>query len=111
MAAVLSNLEVFPERMLANLHMQRDMVASEWLLFRLAEKIGKTQAQETVRSLLAQTTSSKQPLTDLLRARPELVSVISDKDLSIVEMPERYTGHSGEIVDAVLASIGERDSQ
>lgn len=108
MAAILADLEVFPERMLANLHLQSDMIASEWLSFRLAEKVGKTRAQEALQSLLHRCVTANRPLTEMLRADPVLGPLLSEHELSIAAAPETYIGHSAEIVDSVIASIEAR---
>jgi adenylosuccinate lyase/3-carboxy-cis,cis-muconate cycloisomerase len=111
MGVILADLEVFPERMLANLHLQRELVASEGLLFRLAEKIGKLRAQELLRAAMQRAVTENRPLVELLRTDPIVGPLLTEQDLAIATAPETYVGHSAEIVDAVLASVVRKNER
>lgn len=108
MKAILADLEIFPQRMLANLHLHKEMVASEWLLFRLGKKIGKMHAQEVLQAAIQRATEQGRPLTDVLRADAELGPLLEDKDLAVAAAPENYLGHAVDVVDAVVAAVEKR---
>ena len=48
--SVIENIEIRPERMLENLYRQKDLVVSEWLLFRLAKKLMYSSTARTPRN-------------------------------------------------------------
>jgi adenylosuccinate lyase/3-carboxy-cis,cis-muconate cycloisomerase len=104
MNLILAGLEVFPERMLTNLRLHKETVASEGLLFRLAERLGKTRAQELLQASLRRAAQEHRPLIELLRADPEAGRLLTEEDYAMATNPETYTGRSAEIVDEVLSS-------
>jgi adenylosuccinate lyase len=105
MKAILADLEVYPQRMLANLHLHKEMVASEWLLFRLAPKVGKMHAQELLHQAIQQVDESGRALTEVLREHPELGPLLEEEDLAVAMAPEGYLGQARQIVDKVIAAV------
>jgi adenylosuccinate lyase len=105
MKAILADLEVFPQRMLANLHLHKEMVASEWLLFRLAPKVGKMHAQELLHRAIQQAEETGDALTDVLCADAELGPLLEEQDLAVATAPEGYLGQASQIVDKVIAAV------
>jgi adenylosuccinate lyase/3-carboxy-cis,cis-muconate cycloisomerase len=103
--SVIENLEIHPERMLENLHRQKDKVVSEWLLFRLASKIGKTNAQEKLQSLIKLVEGGDQIFKDILLDDPDIGPYIADENLEYLDKPERYCGLAAEIVDDTLSDV------
>jgi adenylosuccinate lyase len=110
MSLILANVEVYPERMLSNLHLHSQMVASEWLLFRLASHIGKASAQEAVQSFIQQATREGLTLIEVAHRDTKLGTLLNEEDLAVAATPETYIGHATGIVDAVVSSIGQRRS-
>jgi len=102
---IIGGLEVYPERMLSNLHLQRDFVASEWLLFRLGARMGKSRAQELLHQTIQQAVKEKKPLSVLLKAHEELGPLLDAEDIKMTEEPERYIGHTAKIIDSVLSEV------
>lgn len=102
---ITAGLEVYPERMLANLHIHGDLVSSEWLLFRLAGRVGKVKAQNALHKAGEVAAAQNVRLVDALRADPEMSSALTAEDLERAEQPERYTGWSETIVDEVLDAV------
>ena len=100
--SVMAGLAINPERMLANLALQKESVVSEWLLFRLAEKIGKMKAQKKLHDLFQRSAESGRPLKEMLAADPELGPLLSADDYDYLDHPENYTGHSAAIIDSVV---------
>lgn len=103
--SVIENLEIRPERMLENLYLQKDLVVSEWLLFRLAKKIGKTQAQEKLQALIKLVGDGGKIFKDILLEDPDIGPYIAEENLEYLEKPERYCGLAAEIVDDTLSEV------
>jgi len=105
---ITAGLEVYPARMLSNLHIHGDLVSSEWLLFRLAERVGKVNAQEALHKAGQDAAAQGTSLVEALRADAEISSALTEEDLTRAEQPELYTGWSetivAEVVDAVRAA-------
>lgn len=102
---IVDGLEVYPQRMLDNLHIHGDLVASEWLLFRLSDRIGKVKAQETLHQAGQMAAESHQSLVDILRTLPETASVLEDSDVQVAEHPEQYRGWAEKIVDDAILAV------
>jgi adenylosuccinate lyase len=105
---VMADLDVRTDRMMANLSIQKTMVASEWLLFRLSSSLGKMKALETLHALSSQARESGMSLRELIENDPEVGSALTPEDLIIVDQPERYIGQALEIVDQVVEEIETR---
>ena len=91
--------------MLANLHLHKDTIASEWLLFKLAEKIGKMRAQDELPAIINKAVELGTSIKETLLADEKLGGVFSETDLAMLDAPENYTGQAGFIVDEVLADV------
>ena len=109
--SVLENLEISPERMLKNLYSQKDLVVSEWLLFRLAKKIGKTHAQEKLQALIKLVGGGNKIFKDILLQDQDIGPYIAQEDLEYLEKPERYCGLAAEIVDDTLSEVEAKQQQ
>lgn len=99
---ILGKLEVFPEKMLHNLRLYKDTIASEWLLFQLAKEIGKLKAQKELERLIKLATQDNTTIKEALLTDRDLKGYFTKNDLDMLDHPERYTGQAGAIVDAVL---------
>lgn len=102
---IVGGLLIYPHRMLDNLHLYGDLVASEWLLFRLSGRMGKTQAQQALHAAGQKAAAANTSLVDVLRADPEIGPLLTEDDLKVARQPELYTGISGEIIDEVVGGI------
>jgi 3-carboxy-cis,cis-muconate cycloisomerase len=105
---VLENLEIRTGRMRENLYRQKDLVVSEWLLFTLARKKGKSWARKKVETLLATASERQTPLQEILRQDPETGPLIAKEKLECFEKPELYCGLATAIVDRTLQDIAPR---
>jgi adenylosuccinate lyase len=105
---VLENLEIRPGRMRENLYRQKELVVSEWLLFTLAHKKGKSWARKKVDTLLAMAAERQIPLQEILRQDPETGPLIAEEKLEYLEKPERYCGLATAMVDRTLQDIAPR---
>ncbi len=105
---VLSNLEVKPDAMRKNLLCHKELILSEWLLFRLSTVMGKRRAQEALTPLVKRAEAEGRSLKDLLSADPEIKDVLSPADLNNLDQPENYTGLAAQIVDDVIMETTAR---
>jgi adenylosuccinate lyase len=102
MLQVLSGLIVHPEQMLANLHRQKDLISTEWLLFQLGKILGKNQAMDTLHRLATQAREDKISLKEALLADSVLGTLFTREELAPLDNPEQYLGKAVEVVDRVL---------
>jgi len=100
---ILAGLEVFPEKMLENLQLYKDTIASEWLLFKLADKIGKMAAQDELQRLLELAKKDERTMKEVLLNDQKLGQYFKAADLEMLDHPERYIGQAEAIVEAVLS--------
>jgi adenylosuccinate lyase len=102
---ILQGLTVLEGNMRKNLYLHKELVMSEWLLFRLAPVLGRGTAQDRLHVLLRRAGEENLRLRDLLAADQEIGPLLTDDDWEILAHPERYTGLAVELVEEVLAQI------
>jgi adenylosuccinate lyase len=102
---VMKDLVVRPDRMMKNLSIQKAMVASEWLLFRLSESLGKMRTLEKLHDLSVKAQETGGTLRQAVEADPEIGPLLTSEDLALLDEPERYIGHAARIVDEVIREI------
>lgn len=105
---ILSGLIVRPEQMLANLHRQKDLLATEWLLFRLGKIVGKNKAMDKLHKLAAAAAEQQISLKKAVLADNELGSVFNEEELAPLDSPEQYVGSAVELVDRTVEEISRR---
>ncbi|XOF32629.1 MAG: adenylosuccinate lyase [Candidatus Electrothrix sp. YB6] len=105
MLNVLSGLTVRPEQMLTNLHQRKELLVTEWLLFRLSKTLGKNKALEKLHSLAASAAEKNISLKEMVLADTEIGGLFTPEDLAPLDHPEQYIGHAVEIVDRTIAEI------
>lgn len=102
---ILDGLIVSEENMRKNLFLHKEMVMSEWLLFRLAPAMGRIRAQERLHGLLRRAGEDNAGLRERLAGDREIGPLLHAEDLEILDHPERYTGLAAELVDDTLDGI------
>ena len=105
MLDVMSGVEIRVDRMMENLHLQKALIASEWLRFRLSGTIGKMKSLEKVHELSNKVVDTGISFKDAVRSDPELGSLLTVEDMEYLDRPERYIGHALEIVDQAIEDI------
>ena len=106
MEIVFSGLEVYPERMMANIESSRGLVMAESLMMRMTEKgIGRQDAHEIVRSSSMIAEDENRHLRDVLLEREDLKGLMSKEEILAAMDPKNYTGGSREIVDKMVAEV------
>ena len=108
MLNVIKGLTVRPERMLENLYRQKNLITTEWLLFRLSEHLGKTKSLEKLHALSAAAADMDTNLKEAVLGDADIGSMFSRDDLAPLDHPEDYTGQSVKIVDLTIAEISTR---
>ena len=106
MEIVFGGLEVYPERMMANIESSRGLVMAESLMMKMTEKgIGRQDAHEIVRSSSMIAEDENRHLRDVLLEREDLKGLMSKEDIIAAMDPNNYTGGSKEIVDKMVAEV------
>jgi adenylosuccinate lyase len=111
MLDVMSGLEVQVDRMMKNLHLQKNLITSEWLLFRLSGDFGKTKSLEKLQELSKKATDTGISLKDAVMDDSEIGSLLTAEELENLDDPEHYVGHALEIVDYAIEDIERRRAQ
>ncbi|MBW1850557.1 MAG: adenylosuccinate lyase family protein [Deltaproteobacteria bacterium] len=105
MLDVTSGLEVRADRMLANLHLQKNLITSEWLLFRLSSTIGKMRSLEKLHELSNKAMDTGTSFKEAVMNDPEIGSLIGREEMACLDQPERYLGHAVQIVEQAIEDI------
>ena len=106
MEIVFSGLEVYRDKMIANIESSRGLVMAESLMMKMTEKgIGRQDAHEIVRSSSMIAEDENRHLRDVLLEREDLKGLMSKEDIIAAMDPNNYTGGSKEIVDKMVAEV------
>jgi len=112
MKSILANLIVHEERIRQNVNHAAGLIATEALMFKLAEKMGKHAAHQLLYEIAMEARntdrrSTDRPLIDLLAAHPEVKSVFTRDELQHAIDPGQHIGLAGQLTDRVLASAAD----
>ncbi len=91
--------------MLANLHLQKNLITSEWLLFRLSSTIGKMKSLEKLHELSSKAMDTGTSLKEAVTNDPEIGSILDREEMACLDQPERYLGHAVQIVEQAIEDI------
>ncbi|HER63549.1 MAG TPA: adenylosuccinate lyase family protein, partial [Desulfobacteraceae bacterium] len=112
MKTILRKLLVHEERIRENVNQAAGLIATEALMFRLGEKIGKQTAHQLLyeismgaRSIGRRSTD--RPLVELLAEHPEIRSIFTREALEKAIDPEQHIGLAGELTDRVVARAAD----
>jgi adenylosuccinate lyase len=111
MLDIMFGLEVRVDRMMNNLHLQKSLITSEWLLFRLSDSLGKIKSLEKLQELSKKAADTGMSLKDAVMDDPEIGSLITPEELEKLDHPEHYIGHALEIVDYAIEEVERRRAQ
>ncbi|HVW45623.1 MAG TPA: 3-carboxy-cis,cis-muconate cycloisomerase [Solirubrobacterales bacterium] len=106
--ALLDGLEVFPDRMRANLDLTAGLVMSESLAGALGESLGRARAQELVGAAARRALAAGESLAAAAAATPEIVAELGADGIAAALDPAGYLGASDELIDRALAAHRER---
>ena len=103
---IFRNLRVYPKRMMANLEATRGQVMAESVMIALTRKgLGRQEAHRLVRDAAMKARQKDVQLREILAADKAVAKLLSRKELEDALDPEKYTGRSVEIVDAVVKRL------
>jgi adenylosuccinate lyase len=102
---VLAGLTVLEQNMRKNLYLHKELVMSEWLLFRLAPVLGRTATQDRLHALLRRAGGENRSMGELLAEDQEISPLLTENDRETLAHPERYIGLAVELVEEALAQI------
>ncbi len=100
---VASGLRVRPDRMRENLDRLGGLLASEAVMLRLGETLGRHAAHEIVYEAAMQAHDGPRPFREVLLADPRVAGTLPAGELDRVLDPARYTGRAAAFVDRVVA--------
>jgi adenylosuccinate lyase len=119
---ILENLIVHEERIRQNVDQAASLIATEALMFSLAEKMGKQAAHQLLYEISMEARNSRirsadgrgkggedptRPLIELLAAHPEINAIFSRAALQEAINPARHIGLAGQLTDRVVKNAGE----
>jgi 3-carboxy-cis,cis-muconate cycloisomerase len=99
---ILAGLQVFPERMSENLQITKGGIASEAVMFGLADKMGRGEAHDLMVEVAREAMEQHRPLGDVLSERQAVRDALTPEQIAELVAPENHLGQSQAITDAVL---------
>jgi adenylosuccinate lyase len=103
LVSLLTNLEVNPERMCANLQVSGGLVLSEGLMLALASHVGKVTAHDVIHRLSTSARITGKPFAVAAAEDPEIRAHLSQEELDRIFSAEAQTGQCRALVDRLLA--------
>jgi adenylosuccinate lyase len=98
---VLGGLQVYPANMQRNLDLLHGLLLSENVMLVLGAKIGRQEAHELVYQLSMKAFENNIPFKQLLLEHPQVNKHLTEKQLSDILDPTKYTGLAAQFVDRV----------
>jgi 3-carboxy-cis,cis-muconate cycloisomerase len=106
--ALLESLEVFPERMRANLDATGGLVMAEALTTALTAELGRDRAGELVGAASRRALEDGRPLAATAAEVPEIAAALSHEEIVAALDPAAYLGSTDELIDRALAAHRRR---
>ncbi|MCL7489171.1 MAG: adenylosuccinate lyase family protein [Desulfobulbaceae bacterium] len=112
MKTILHSLIVHEERIRENVNQAAGLIATEALMFRLGEKMGKQAAHQLLYEISMEARSMRRrstdrPLVELLAGHPEIRRVFTLEALGKAIDPAHHIGLAGQLTDGVAARAAE----
>ena len=101
--ALLSNLQVNPDAMRANLDRTGGMIMAQRVAFALADQLGKTTANARLHELATEAMKKDLTLRQAIERSDDLGPLFTNTQLDALFDPSTYTGLAAEQVEAVIA--------
>jgi 3-carboxy-cis,cis-muconate cycloisomerase len=92
MIALFDGLQVFPERMRANLDLSGGLIMAEALMLELGKQIGRQRAHDAVYDAAQASVTQSRPFRELLAADPHVSARLTAAQLDALLDPARYAG-------------------
>ncbi|WP_285724831.1 class-II fumarase/aspartase family protein [Psychromicrobium xiongbiense] len=103
LAQLLEGLQVFPERMKANLTLTHGLISAEAVMMSLAGFIGRQEAHDVVHHAATQAAVSGTDFLEVLREEPRIAKVLTEDQLEELLDPARHTGLSEQLAHETVA--------
>lgn len=100
--AAVGNLQVFPERMQANLNLTRGLIMAESLSMALAPHTGRPEAQHIVQATCEQAIKSGIDLRQAALENPQVCVVLSPQEIDRALEPTAYLGSTDAFISRAL---------
>lgn len=100
---LIEGLQVFPERMRANLDITQGLVMAERVSLALTPRLGRSQAHHCLEEASRRCLAHGRHLREELAAMPRITGALDAAELDALFDPASYRGASDAIIDAVLA--------
>ena len=104
---IAKGLQVFPDRMQANLDAQLGLTMSEAVSAALAPKIGRATAHDLLRTATSRAAEERRHLGQILKQTPEVTAHLSNAEIDRLLEPRNYLGSAARFIARVL---GEPDA-
>ena len=101
---LLSGLEVEPEKMRSDMDITGGLVMSESVAAALADRLGRSDAQDLVEASARRSVDEARGFRDVLLESPEVTESLGADGLDRALDPARYLGVTSELIDRALAA-------
>jgi 3-carboxy-cis,cis-muconate cycloisomerase len=107
MIALFEGLQVFPERMRANLHLSGGLIMAEALMLELGKQIGRQRAHDAVYEAAQASVTQSRPFRETLAADPHVSAGLTSVQIEALLDPARYTGLCRQFAERGAATARE----
>jgi 3-carboxy-cis,cis-muconate cycloisomerase len=101
---LLEGLEVFPDRMRANLELTDGLIMAESLATALGEQLGRARAQDLVGEASKRALAEGRSLADAAADSPEIQGALGAEGIAHALDPAAYLGSTDELIDRAIAA-------
>jgi 3-carboxy-cis,cis-muconate cycloisomerase len=101
---IADGLDVDVERMRSNLDITDGQIMAEAVAFRLAEKVGKSDAHKLVEEASKKAHAEGKHFKDVLLANPKVTAIVPAAELSKLFDPMSYQGVAQQFIDRLIAT-------
>jgi adenylosuccinate lyase len=92
MIALFEGLQVFPERMRANVELSGGLIMAEALMLELGKQIGRQRAHDAVYDAAQASVTQARPFRETLAAEPHVSARLTKAQIDALLDPAQYTG-------------------
>jgi adenylosuccinate lyase len=92
MIALFDGLQVFPERMRANVELSGGLIMAEALMLELGKQIGRQRAHDAVYEAAQASVTQARPFREMLAAEPHVSARLTKAQIDALLDPAQYTG-------------------
>jgi 3-carboxy-cis,cis-muconate cycloisomerase len=107
MIALFAGLQVFPERMRANLDLSGGLIMAEALMLELGKQIGRQRAHDAVYEAAQASVTQSRPFRETLAADPHVSAGLTAAQIEALLDPARYAGLCRQFAERGAAAARE----